>query len=379
MGPAALVLSRRHKTWRRGSILVVVVWLLVACSILVFAAQREARQAEKDALARFQRDAAAWAATGAVYYSAAWLASYEPEPGKALQAKPDPDFHEVHKADEPIGWFVAPRPHPTNEESRQTRFCIVSEQSRMNLNALTTSAVEVLLPGEEDRQQFLEETSRRREEQARRRESAEGDSLAARPTRTSPGEGSEPAEEMPLWGHPLELLTLEKFRLSSLMGQDWNDNYLLDPHEQGRRATTPERLKPRSGPRVDRGIVDLVTTWTDGKLDPYEAEDLVLDAFLGEHASKAEELRAVAKDRPEPASLAPTDGGWADFCKKHLTRASRFFRVQTYGTLHGEPIARVTAILEATASRAEAGQPAARAGEDKKARGFRALYWRSDG
>ncbi len=307
---------------RDGSVLLVVVWLLIASSMLVFAAQGEALENQRGAYARFQRAATLWTARGGVHHTVAYLMSFAPQPALALQVEPKPGFYEEFRDQKPLGWFVGSLPYRTGTANLGP----TSEQARMPLSKLTTAAAAVLIPDSSMRQAFQDHVTARRV--------------------LSDGSGGGPrVEQAQVFRHALELLFIPGFTLAALMGQDWNDNGVLDPHEVDRAATGPNEVRLGSGLAVDRGIIDVVTAFSDGKFDPYEAPAHVRNLYLGDWPGKADVI-SLSDGRPPPAIFGPSEPEWTTFSTEALTNVTSYFRIQCFGTLKGEPMARVRCVVE---------------------------------
>jgi hypothetical protein len=321
--------------------LAIVVWMLIGASVIVMATQQEALEGQEAAYDRFQRDQAVWAARGGVHYAIGYLDTFAPQPAMALQEKPAADYTSKFKEVAPIGWFIADYPYVAGAEQYGVR----SEQARMPLSELTTSAVNVLFGSGQVRQNFLS-------------------FVAAR--RVLGATGAVKGERAQVFRHPFELLGIKEFTLGMLLGQDFNDNGVLEPHETGRPKTAQEAVRAASGLRVDRGIVDIVTAFTDGKFDPYEASGPVRDIYLGDFPGKSEALGA-AEGREPPAAIAAGDADWTTFAGRSLTNTSSYFRIQCFGTLRGQPIARATCVVQYMEE------------DDVSLNWFRIVDWRQDG
>lgn len=299
---------------RSGSVLLLVIWMLFGCSLIVFAVARDAIDGLAQGTAAFRRAAAGAAARSAVHVAVANLARYEPQPARMLRESPPDDFRK-HAADRPVGWYVARTRHPADAKE----YALSSEQARMPLSALTTSAVAVLFPDATKRQRYASQVASRR--------LAPGGAVAAQ---TDPFRDS------------YELLTIGAASLGDLLGQDFNENGVEEDFESARPRTSPI---PRPG--VDRGIIDLVTAYTDNRFDPYEADRKLTEAYLTDWGSDILVAVARARDgRPPLQLLRPDDPAWAAFCRRALVNVSTFFRVTAFGAIDGDPVARCEAVVE---------------------------------
>lgn len=334
---------------RSGTVLLLVICILFGCSVIVFAAARLAVDGAAQGAARYRKSAANLAARGGVHVAVSNLARFEPQPARILRDTKLIDSFHTHRNDAPVGFFVAKTgfPPPT-APTDTTIFRIESEQARMPLSALTTAAVRLLFPDTTRQQRFK-------------------DVIARRKFRPATG-GGPVSVQTDIFKHPYELLTIGAATREELFGQDFNDNAVLEDFENERNNSRVFGTLGTAG-AVDRGMLDLVTTFTDNRFDPYEADDKLRTKFLEDFGGAIKtKIDGAKTGRPPPNLLAPDDAVWTNYARANLTNVSTFFRIKSFGTLKGETIARAEAVVEFVP-----GDPK----KDKESF-YRIAYWRVD-
>jgi hypothetical protein len=331
---------------RSGSVLLLVVLSLFVVAIAVGAAIDEATASATGARARYDRACLVLAARGGVHLTVGHLASFEPDVVAGLERLPKVEELTEHREDKPVGWFVARRAYPAGDAENG----IEAEEGRMPLSALTTGAARVLFGTGAIQQQY-------REYVATRRALAEAAKAAAR---TSAQSG--PIE---FFRNPLELFVLKDLTRGMLMGQDWNDNAVLEDFEDGGSDHPANGPVPANG-GPNRGLMDIVTGATT-RFNPYVAAPGTREIFLADADPELlSRIERRVKERPAPASLDPGNPAWLQLCA-NMTADIHYFRIKSFGTRGGQPCVRTECVVEYLKN--EEG--------DRKAPGlFRVADWR---
>jgi type II secretory pathway component PulK len=292
---------RRHSVSRRGSVLILVLWIAFGLVVLAIYFANSMSLELRAAQNRVATITAEHATTGAASYVGYILTNYGTN---GIMPNLTQDLPEFRTEAVPVGdaWFWLLGRSDTQTRPERPAFGLIDEASKLNLNTATVAMLEAL-PGMTT--ELAAAIIDWRDEDGEPTENGAEDEIYARlnPPRRAKNAPFETVEELRLvHGATIELL----------YGEDTNLNGTLDPNENDGDNSPP--YDNRDG-RLDPGILEYVTVYSrqpntraDGSArvnisTPQGRQQLpeVLGEILGE--DRAQEIAAQAGDGNFPSVL----------------------------------------------------------------------------
>ena len=319
-----------RRSLRRGAVLLMAFWCLMALSFTVYGAHEACVLNYRVFANLVENEQCFWAAVGAVQKTAAWLVTQDP-PDSCIKTGQTPEWFRG----ETLGgarFEISQRPY---EPTDSIRYNVEDEAARINLNRCPSNVapgpsylgptpsvvLETLVAGVKGWESRAGEVQNAVEE-------------AKSTIREKRGSGAgEAVENLDAFRHPYELFELAPAVDPSLwFGEDYNENYILDPNECDGDATPPA---DNGDSILDPGLRDEVTTFSDGKFNPLTAPRERLDVMLADFpAELRDQIYAGRQEVSDPAAFESwfPEGdrqrtAYRAFAREYLTGETSTFRV----------------------------------------------------